>query len=141
MEYKTYHENGQLSINSVLYKDGKFEYKRYDYNGQLRGYGSFKNDKRNGETKGWYGNGQFYEHCYYKDGRLDGECKLWNASGQLYEHSYYIDDRLICNNFQLHKRRLLFIRKKLIERYKIKRIKFIKQYIFTDLAKLCVTFI
>ena len=98
------------------------------------------NSKRS-EHKLWYDNGQLSEHCYYKDDKLNGEYKWWHDNGQLSEHFYYIDGRIICKKFQKHKKSLLFIRKKLIERFRLKRMNFIKQHILTDLAKLCVTFI
>ena len=117
------------------------EYKTLHSNGQLWKHCYYKNGKRDGEYKTLYDNGQLRKHCYYKDGKLDGECKIWYDNGQPWEHCYYINDGLIYEQFQQHKKSLLFIRKKLIERYRIKQIKLIEQYILTDLAKLCVTVI
>ena len=116
-------------------ENGKYE---WSYSGHCYGYCYYKDDKLNGKFREWYDNGQLREYCYYKNGKLDGEHKKWyDDNRQLLKHYYYIDNRLICEQFQQHKKRLLFIRKKLIERFWSRRMKCLENYLINDLIKLC----
>ena len=141
-ECKEWYDNGQL-YQHCYYKDGKRngEYKSWHDNGQLWIHCYYKDGKLDGEHKWWLDNGHLQEHCYYKDDKLDGEYKWRYDNGHLQEHCYYIDNRLICDQFQQHKNPLLFLRKKLIERLRLKRMKFIQNHLIADLAKLCSAFI
>jgi len=70
-EYKSYWENGQLSINTFYLKSKRNgEYKYYWTNGQLTGHYFYLNDELHGNYKFYQANGQLDVHQLYENGLL-----------------------------------------------------------------------
>jgi antitoxin component YwqK of YwqJK toxin-antitoxin module len=98
-EYKSWHENGQLSKH-CFFKDDKLdgEYKEWYENEQLSKHCFYINNKLDGEYKKWHENRQLYILGFYNDDKLDGEYKQWFSNGQIKYHCIYKDGNFIDSN-------------------------------------------
>jgi antitoxin component YwqK of YwqJK toxin-antitoxin module len=91
-EYKSWYDNGQLSIH-YIYNDDQSKIKaNYWYeNGQLSTLSIYDNGGNNGECTHWHKNGQLSKHYTFVDEKYEGYYEEWNEIGQLHVHRVYIN--------------------------------------------------
>jgi len=94
--WKIYHDNGQLK-GEGSYVDDKQEglWKHYHENGQLDVEGYMKNGIPEGVQKTYHKNGQLEKEVNIKDGKIEGILKIYDESGNLTEETFFKDGKEI----------------------------------------------
>ena len=82
--WKTWHTNGQLSIDGQYEQDKRVGFFTYWYpNGQKSAEGQYRDDQPHGTWVWWHENGQKATAGEYRDGEQIGEWRWWGANGKL----------------------------------------------------------
>lgn len=87
--------------------DGSIEYKYYNDNWQIQGYGFFRNGNPEGEHKVWYSNGILEMRSFYQNGTRDGVRTTFYTDGRPDGEEFYRDGALIDPVFTRKKRKIL----------------------------------
>jgi len=164
--HTSYYDNGQIRFTVSINSKGNFEgeYKEWHENGQLRVQTTYKNGKQHGEYKDWYSNGQLWNHQYKDNGSLHGEDKCWKRNGSLFlknywKHGkrqgitklydidatiniYYIDSIIIDENFHIFKRNI-WLKFKAKLKFAVNKKKYGKylDHVPKGLDKLCLSYL
>lgn len=85
--------NAGRLIDSMFYKNGLLEGRRYSYNATTYDHFNYLNGVFDGEQKTFYTNNKLAHIFYYSNGKINGEAKWFNRKGSLSSLENYRDGK------------------------------------------------